>query len=254
MTPPAAEKVVSQSRPPRQSLAKLRPDSLSLAERTDPNSQPPLREYFDSLLDAYGPQYWWPGKTPFEVIVGAILVQNTSWTNVEVAIANLRSAGLLTPEALGRAHLAEMEELIRSSGYFRQKARKLKAFCEFLREQYQSSLERMFATPTNVLREELLGVFGIGRETADSILLYAGQRAVFVVDTYTKRMLVRHGWVNESATYEELRRMVEEQFPGNVQRFNEFHALIVNTGKHYCRAKEPLCGDCPLGPYLQERR
>ncbi len=216
--------------------------------------QPPLEEYYSALLGAFGPQYWWPGETPFEVIVGAILTQNTSWSNVERAIANLRDAKLLTPSAISRAPLNELEGLIRSSGYFRQKARKLNAFCAFLWREYGGSLQRMFATPTAVLREKLLGVFGIGPETADSILLYAGQHSVFVVDAYTKRILTRHGWVDEKAGYEDVRAMVERQFPGDVARFNEFHALIVKTGKQFCRPREPLCHECPLGPHLEEGR
>ncbi|MGO9588575.1 MAG: endonuclease III domain-containing protein [Candidatus Acidiferrales bacterium] len=195
-----------------------------------------------------------PGKTQFEVIVGAILTQNTSWTNVARAIENLRGERLLTQTAIERAPLARIEALIRPSGYFRQKARKLKAFCTFLRAEYRGSLKRMFETPTIVLREKLLGIFGIGPETADSILLYAGEHPVFVVDAYTKRMLARHGWADPEAKYEDVRWIVERQFPGDTERFNEFHALIVNTGKNFCRPHEPLCGECPLGRYLEEGR
>jgi endonuclease-3 related protein len=188
------------------------------------------------------------------VIVGAILTQNTSWTNVARAIENLRAEGLLSPPAIERAPLASLETVVRPSGYFRQKARKLKAFCAFLRAEYRGSLKRMFETPTILLREKLLGVFGIGPETADSILLYAGEHPVFVVDAYTKRMLSRHGWAAAEAKYEEMRWMVERQFPGDAERFNEFHALIVNAGKNFCRPQEPLCGECPLGRYLEEGR
>jgi endonuclease III related protein len=216
--------------------------------------QPPLDEYFNSLFITLGPQHWWPGKTQFEVIVGAILTQNTAWTNVERAIANLQSAGLLSPAAIEKVPVRRLERLIRSSGYFRQKARKLKAFCKFLRGEYGGSLERMFEAPTIVLREKLLGVFGIGPETADSILLYAGDHAVFVVDAYTKRILLRHGWADEKTKYDEVRWMFERQFPGNAERFNEFHALIVTTGKNFCRTKEALCERCPLGRYLEEGR
>jgi endonuclease-3 related protein len=222
--------------------------------RRDNDAQPPLDEYFNSLFTSFGPQHWWPAKTPFEVIIGAILTQNTSWTNVERAIANLREAGLLTPEGIRKVGLRRLERLIRPSGYFRQKARKLKEFCEFLSKEYRGSLRKMFETPTILLREKLLGVFGIGPETADSILLYAGGHAVFVVDAYTKRILTRHGWTDEKAKYEDVRRMFERQFPGEVKRFNEFHALIVHTGKHFCRTREPLCGECPLGRYLEEGR
>ena len=213
-----------------------------------------LRNFHDQLMAAYGPQQWWPAQTPLEVIVGAYLTQNTSWTNVESAIANLRDAGLLSPAAIEKVPLRRLESLIRSSGYFRQKARKLKAFCAFLRTEYRASLKRMFETPTMVLREKLLGVFGVGPETADSILLYAGDHAVFVVDAYTKRVLSRHGWANEKTKYDDIRWMFERQFPGNAARFNEFHALIVNTGKSYCRKQEALCGQCPLGRYLEEGR
>lgn len=229
------------------------PSALATARRGQ-DAQPPLDEYFNSLFTALGPQHWWPGKTQFEVIVGAILTQNTAWTNVERAIANLHSAGLLSPAAIEKVPLRRLERLIRSSGYFRQKARKLKAFCEFLHVQYRGSLKRMFETPTLVLREKLLGVFGIGPETADSILLYAGDHAVFVVDAYTKRILLRHGWAEEKTRYDDVRWMFERQFPGNVERFNEFHALIVTTGKNFCRTKEPLCDRCPLGRYLEEAR
>src|SRR5579872_1380330 len=216
--------------------------------------EPPLDEYYNSLFTAFGPQRWWPGRSPFEVIVGAILTQNTSWTNVERAMANLRKARLLTPSAIEKASHKKIEGLIRPSRYFRQKTRKLKAFCAFLRYEFRGSLKRMFARPTTALREQLLGVFGIGPETADSILLYAGGHPVFVVDAYTKRLLARHGWTKAGAKYEDVQWIFERRFPGDAARFNEFHALIVQTGKKYCRTREPLCGECPLGRYLAERR
>jgi endonuclease-3 related protein len=215
---------------------------------------PPLDEYFNSLFTAFGPQHWWPGKTPFEVIVGAVLTQNTSWKNVERAIGNLREAKLLAPRAIEQAPVAEIERRIRPSGYFRQKARKLKAFCAFLRHEYRGSLVRMFKEPTLRLREKLLRVFGIGRETADSILLYAGGHPVFVVDTYTKRLLARHKWINQDAGYEDVRWTFERRFPGDAKLFNEFHALIVHAGKKFCLKSQGLCGECPLGRYLQEGR
>jgi endonuclease III related protein len=218
------------------------------------NGQPPLDEYYNSLFTAFGPQHWWPGETPFEVIVGAILTQNTSWTNVERAIANLKREELLSPRAIEKVSTRRLQNLIRPSGYFRQKARKLKAFCAFLRVEYRGSLKRMFATPTIVLRQKLLGVFGIGPETADSILLYAGEHAVFVVDAYTKRMLSRHGWANESMKYDAIRWIFERQLAPNVEQFKEFHALIAGAGKRFCRPQKPLCGECPLGRYLEEGR
>lgn len=216
--------------------------------------QPPLDEYYNSLFTALGPQGWWPGKTPFEVIVGAILTQNTSWNNVETAILNLKSAGLLSSSAIHRAPMRQLQRLLRPSGYFRQKARKLKGFCDFLQTEYAGSLKRMFATPTIALRPKLLGIFGIGSETADAILLYAGKHEVFVVDAYTRRMLRRHGWINEKAKYDDVRWIFERQFPGQVQRFNEFHALIVRAGKRWCHATDPKCDECPLGRYLEEGR
>lgn len=219
-----------------------------------PDGQPPLDEYYNSLFTAFGPQHWWPGQTRFEIIVGAILTQNTSWRNVERAIARLRAAGLLSPGRIEGVALARLEKLIRASGYFRQKARKLKEFCAFLRREYRGSLARMFDTPTLVLREKLLGVFGIGPETADSILLYGGQHAVFVVDAYTRRMLLRHGWIDEKAKYDEIRWKFEQQFPGDSGRLGEFHALIVDAGKKFCRRQEPLCASCPLGRYREEGR
>lgn len=206
--------------------------------------------YYESLFAHLGPQKWWPARTPFEVIVGAILTQNTSWTNVERAIANLRRERLLNPRALERVPFARLAGLIRSSGYFRQKAKKLKAFVRFLRAEYSGSLARMFRTPTLELRQKLLAVHGIGPETADSILLYAGKKDVFVVDAYTRRIFSRHGWVPENVSYEELRSKIEAALPRNVSRYNEFHALLVMAGKNWCRTREPRCSECPLGKFL----
>src|SRR6185437_1980412 len=209
-----------------------------------------LALYYEALFAHLGPQNWWPARTPFEVIVGAILTQNTSWTNVERAIANLRHERLLNPRAIERVAFARLASLIRSSGYFRQKAKKLKAFVRFLRTEYSGSLARMFRTPTLELRENLLAVHGIGPETADSILLYAGHKDVFVVDAYTRRIFSRHGWVPEDVSYEELRSKIEAALPRDVSRYNEFHALLVMTGKNWCRTREPRCSECPLGKFL----
>jgi endonuclease-3 related protein len=233
-------------------LASRRGDAASVRPSTV--SSPPLDEYYNALFTHFGPQHWWPGKTPFEIVVGAILTQNTSWTNVEKAIENLRAAKLLRPAAIEKVPLRKLQRLVRPSGYFRQKARKLKAFCAFLRTEFRGSLKRMVATPTIVLRQKLLGVFGIGPETADSILLYAAGHAVFVVDAYAKRMLTRHGWATEDSKYEDIRWTFERQFPGNARRFNELHALIVSTGKQFCKRGEPLCDRCPLGRYREEGR
>jgi len=231
-----------------------RAELLHPGVRPSRDAQPPLDEYFNSLFAGFGPQHWWPGNSRFEIILGAILTQNTSWNNVEAALTKLRAADLLSPAAIEKVSLRRLERLIRSSGYYRQKARKLKAFCEFLRREYAGSLKRMFETPTIILREKLLEIFGIGPETADSILLYAGQHSVFPVDAYTKRLLLRHGWINDKTKYEDIRWMFERQFPGDARRFNEFHALIVATGKKFCRNQQPLCAECSLGRYLEEGR
>jgi endonuclease III related protein len=207
-------------------------------------------DYFHALSAALGPMNWWPGQTPFEVIVGAILTQNTAWTNVERAIANLHSERLLTITAMEKVQTARLAKLIRSSGYFRQKAKKLKAFVRFLRKEYGGSLKRMFATPTTELRQKLLSVHGIGPETADSILLYAGNHPIFVVDAYTRRILTRHQLHGEKASYDDVRLLFEGNLPQNVQLYNEYHALIVNTGKNWCRSKAPKCDECPLGKFL----
>lgn len=214
----------------------------------------PLQLYYHTLYGKLGPQSWWPAKTPFEVIVGAILTQSTNWANVERAIANLRRERLLSPRAIDRVPFARLASLVRPSGYFRQKAKKLKSFVRFLRDEYSGSLKRMFRTPTAELREKLLGVHGIGPETADSILLYAGGKETFVVDAYTKRILSRHGWVGDNATYEEMRTMIESHLPRDVSRYNEFHALLVNVGKSWCRPREPRCSECPLGGFLEAGR
>jgi endonuclease-3 related protein len=211
-----------------------------------------LHTYYDALLAAQGPQHWWPGRTPFEVIVGAILTQNTSWSNVQVAIRNLRRERLLTPRAIEDVSFARLARLVRSSGYFRQKAKKLKCFVRFLRSEYGGSLARMFRTPTAALREKLLSVHGIGPETADSILLYAGKHPVFVVDAYTRRMLERHKLATSSQSYEDIRQLFEGSVPGDAPLYNEFHALIVRTGKEYCRTRNPRCSECPLHSFLPQ--
>lgn len=211
-----------------------------------------LRDYFDALFAANGAQDWWPGRTPFEVIVGAILTQNTAWTNVERAIGNLRRERLLTPRAIRSVALGRLARLIRSSGYFRQKAKKLRAFVEFLDREYGGSQSKMFRTQTAALREQLLGVHGIGPETADSILLYAGSHPVFVIDAYTRRILERHGLIPPKSSYEELRQLFERSLPKDAALYNEFHALIVRTGKGFCRNSAPCCTECPLKTFLPE--
>ena len=219
---------------------------------TLPLLSPTPRAYYDTLLAAHGPQHWWPGRTRFEIIVGTILTQNTSWTNVERAIRNLRAARLLSPRAIRRVRYTRLAQLLRPSGYFRQKTKTLKSFINFLYSSYSGSLSRLFATPTTVLREQLLDVRGIGPETADSILLYAGKHPVFVVDAYTRRILQRHGHAHPKLAYDEVRTMFESALPADQQLFNEFHALIVHVGKNFCRPSNPLCPECPLSRFLPQ--
>lgn len=211
-----------------------------------------LRMYYDTLFAAYGPQHWWPGRTTFEIIVGAILTQNTSWSNVEIAMCNLRREKLLMPRAIERVSFARLARLIRSSGYFRQKAKKLKCFVRFLRSEYGGSLNRMFRAPTAVLREKLLAVHGIGPETADAILLYAGKHPVFVVDAYTRRMLERHGLATPTQSYDDIRQLLERSLSSDAPLYNEFHALIVRNGKENCRTSNPRCSECPLHSLLPQ--
>jgi endonuclease III related protein len=209
-----------------------------------------LTEVYRRLFDAFGPQHWWPGESPFEVMLGAVLTQNTNWQNVERAIRNLREADLLDLHALYGAPLEELEELIRPAGYFHVKARRLRSLLEFVIERYAGSLEAMFQTGLAELRQQLLGVHGIGPETADSILLYAGGLPSFVVDAYTHRVLARHGWIGFDADYHQIQDYIQGELPQEVQLYNEFHALLVRLGKDFCRKSNPKCIECPLGELL----
>jgi endonuclease III related protein len=209
-----------------------------------------LTEVYRRLFDAFGPQHWWPGDTRFEMIVGAMLTQNTSWLNVERAIGNLRQADLLDPQALHAVPVEELQELIRPVGYFRVKAVRLRSVLEFIVERYDSSLDAMFSTPLPDLRRQLLEVHGIGPETADSILLYAGRLPSFVVDVYTHRIFARHGWIGFDADYDQIKDYVEGELPQEVPMYNEFHAMLVRTGKDYCRKTGPKCPECPLREML----
>ncbi len=206
-----------------------------------------INEYYLKLMARYGPQNWWPADDAFEIIVGAILTQNTSWKNVEKAISNLKRAGLMDP---GKMHSLTCEELaghIRPSGYYNIKARRLKAFLYYLFYRYSGKLDEMFNVNNNVLRKELIGINGIGPETADSILLYAGGQPVFVVDAYTKRVLSRHKIISEGADYREVQEIFMSCLDHNERLFNEYHALIVRVGKEFCRPREAMCAECPLG-------
>ena len=246
-----------------------------------------ILQYYLALYQRWGAQHWWPAETRFEVIVGAYLTQNTAWTNVELALAKLRVAGVLSIAGIRSVRLGRLERLIRSSGYFRQKAKRLKTFIAFLDKNYGGSLDRLFAQPTAKLREELLSLNGVGPETADSILLYAGNHPVFVVDAYTRRILDRHGILPEKTGYEQIRELFQralapaardqEQTPVTtaprlesglrgaahppsamstnartalVQVYNEMHGLIVGVGKNYCGKSQPKCDECPLHDFL----
>ena len=203
-----------------------------------------LHEVYEQLYGTYGPQHWWPGDTPFEVLVGAVLVQNTAWKNVEKAIAALREEGLLDPRKLLAMEDEELAELIRSAGYYRMKTRRLKNLLRMLVERYDGSLEAMFAESVDELREELLAVNGIGPETADSILLYAGNLPKFVVDAYTHRVFTRHGWVDFGVDYHELQAHFESGLEPDPAFFNEYHALLVASAT--CTAeKRPNATDAP---------
>jgi endonuclease-3 related protein len=204
-----------------------------------------LTEIYEVLLDQFGPQHWWPGDTPFEIIAGAILTQNTNWANVEKAIANLKAADCLTPEGMHRLDVSRLAELIRPAGYYNVKARRLKSFVGWLFENYAGELTHLDGVGTEQLRAELLAIKGIGYETADSILLYALARPVFVVDAYTARIAARHGLIDPGADYEQLRELFESNLPQDVRLFNEYHALLVRLGKQFCKPKAQ-CTGCPL--------
>ena len=209
------------------------------------NNSNVLLDIYDRLFKSFGKQHWWPGDTDFEIIVGAILTQNTNWGNVEKAIKNLKEAKVFTPRKLYEIDIQELAELIRPSGYFNVKAKRLKHFIEWLFLKYNGSLPKMFKQDYDKLREELLSINGIGRETADSILLYAAQKPTFVIDAYTKRVLVRHELIPEDYEYEEMKAFFEENLPEDVSLYNEYHALLVRVGKYYCKPKEQ-CEECPL--------
>jgi endonuclease-3 related protein len=198
------------------------------------------------LFDFFGPQHWWPGETPFEIAVGAILTQNTSWSNVEKAIANIKAADCLDACSLHSIDMERLEPLIRPAGYFRVKAKRLRNFTTWLFDRYGGDMHALQDVATNRLREELLAISGIGPETADSILLYALNRPVFVVDTYTARVMVRHGLIPaEGLDYTQLQDLFMSNLEPDAARFNEFHALLVMTGKDHCKPR-PKCEGCPL--------
>ena len=204
-----------------------------------------LVRIYRSLYGRFGPQRWWPADSPFEVMVGAVLTQSTSWKNVEKAVANLKKAGALSPEKLDAISTARLARLIRPAGYFNVKAKRLKSLISFLRRQYGYDIGRMRRNRKDTLRELLLGVHGIGPETCDSILLYALRKPIFVIDAYTKRIFSRCGISDPRASYGELQEMFTAGVPRSEKVYNEYHALIVKLGKDICR-KKPKCGLCPI--------
>jgi len=216
--------------------------------RNSPHQQI-LSDIYKRLFGYFGPQEWWPGDSPFEIAVGTILTQNTSWRNVEKVIQNLKHEKYLSAKKLHEMPHNKLASFIKSVGYFNVKAKRLKNFLSFLSNHYQGSMKRMATAGTVLLRENLLDVNGIGPETADSILLYALERPVFVIDAYTKRVLRRHGIVSDDVTYHEMQELLQNNLPEDVQLFNEYHALFVMVGKHYCKPK-PRCDSCPLEPLL----
>jgi endonuclease-3 related protein len=202
------------------------------------------------MLAAFGPQHWWPGESPFEIMIGAVLVQNTAWRNVERAIANLREAGLMEPRVLYEISPSELSELIRPAGYYQVKAKRLHNLLRFVVDEYDGSLDSMFRTPLHALRAKLLAIHGIGPETADAILLYAAGKPTFVVDTYAHRILARHGWIDYTATYHDIKDYFESALPADAPLYNEYHALLVRVGKDFCKRSTAKCKLCPLAPML----
>jgi endonuclease-3 related protein len=210
-----------------------------------------LLKVYELLCGYFGDLHWWPADSPFEVMVGAILTQNTAWTNVEKAISALKDRKLLSPTALFRTEEEILAEIIRPSGYYHIKAKRLKSLVGFLLDEYSGNIERMCTESLPVLREKLLSVRGIGPETADSILLYACRKPVFVSDTYTQRILRRHGLIPKDTDVSQIRTLFMTHLPHNITLFNQFHALLVHTGKTFCR-KVPKCTPCPLRTLLGE--
>jgi endonuclease-3 related protein len=270
-------------------LARLSRIEITIVDPIEKVRHETIRAYYNRLFSIWGQQHWWPAQSRFEMIVGAYLTQNTAWTNVAQAIVNLRRARLLTLSGIRNTPQSELETLIRPAGYFRQKAQRLKTFVRFLDERYEGSLTKMFSRPADQLREELLALNGVGPETADSILLYAGNHPVFVVDAYTRRIFERHQIISSAANYEEIRGLFEQALSNTdviltatastttgsapavlgprgschrpsrmstteraalVQIFNEMHGLIVGVGKTYCLKSQPRCELCPLQEFL----
>lgn len=218
--------------------------NIRLKKKLRPRELPAV---YQKLFEFHGHQNWWPGETPFEIMVGAILTQNTAWINVEKAIVNLKQEGLLTPQKMDEADEKRLARAIQPSGFFNIKTRRLKNFLTYLRERYGYRIAPMKKQPLEKLRSELLAVNGIGPETADSILVYALEKPSFVIDAYTRRIFSRHGLMDASAGYEQWRRLFEQELPADTSLYNDFHAQIVLLAKTFCRARQADCRNCPLG-------
>ncbi len=204
------------------------------------------QEVFDLLFAYFGPQHWWPGETAIEIVVGAVLTQNTNWSNVTKAIRNLQNAGALSYQVLLEMSMAELAGYIRPSGYYNIKSKRLKNLLFMIRDRYEGDLLRLLSDETQTARSSLLAVQGIGPETADSILLYAGDHPVFVVDAYTHRIFSRHGLIAEESDYQSMQEEFTCRLPVSSALYNEYHALLVMLGKNFCKKTNPLCGQCPL--------
>lgn len=205
-----------------------------------------LKLIYQKLYSCFGPQHWWPAQTPFEVMAGAILTQNTNWSNVEKALNNLKQNKVLTAQKLNSLSRIKLAKLIKSTGYYNIKAERLKKFLNFFFKIYRGSLQKMSRVKTGVLRQQLLSVNGIGPETADSILLYAIKKPVFVIDAYTKRIMARHRLIPEDSTYDYVQNLFMQNMKKDVKLFNEYHALLVRLGKEFCLKNKPRCEICPL--------
>jgi endonuclease-3 related protein len=215
-----------------------------------------LRRFYVTLLESFGPQGWWPARTRWEVIWGAILTQNTTWRNATLALKNLRKGGLLAWRRLRQISLDELEPLIRPAGFCRQKAKTLRNFANWIEQAHGGSLDSLFSLGTARARAQLLALNGIGPETADAILLYSGRQPVFVADAYTRRVLSRHQLISPTADYHSAQRFLHQHLPPDEALFNEFHALLVEAAKRFCHRNVPHCEECPLGEFLprQEHR
>ena len=210
-----------------------------------------LREIYDALREEFGHRSWWPGDGPFEVMVGAILTQNTNWDNVETAIDNLKERDVLNPPAILNVEQEDLQDLVRPAGYYRQKAARVKRLSQWLMDNCDGAVELLQKWPRDELRKELVSIRGVGPETADSIMLYALDKPVFVVDTYTLRVTTRHGLIERNCTYYDLQNLFQDHLPEDLDLYRDFHAQLVEVGKRYCRPT-PKCQNCPVRTVLGE--